>query len=314
MPEGARVTTLPRRGDATRERLLDAAETLVSERGFRDPSHRALAGEAGVHVALVNYHFGSKELLFEEALSRRASRLADAWREALAQVRAQPAFTAEEVLRAYWLPFEGIECAAEGSWRNYLCVVARLVEAERSGEMSEDEFISTAMLILMAGHGSTIDVLGSGMHALLRFPAEMQRLKSDPGLMPTAVQEMFRFESPLPFFDRYAAEDVEVAGAVYPRGTRFGLPRTQVRIAGLVTGGIEAFGEGALIPDDSRTDAVGKLIGLNHIAQSQRDRVHAEPLRGHVHQAFGHKCGRRPTDAAIRSGRRLGGRDAAHAP
>ena len=102
-------------------------------------------------------------------------------------------------------------------------LVTRLVEAERAGEMSEDEFISTAMLILMAGHGSTIDVLGSGMHALLRFPAEMQRLKSDPGLMPTAVQEMFRFESPLPFFDRYAAEDVEVGGTVYPRGTRFGL-------------------------------------------------------------------------------------------
>ena len=102
-------------------------------------------------------------------------------------------------------------------------LVTRLVEAERAGEMSEDEFISTAMLILMAGHGSTIDVLGSGMHALLRFPQEMARLRADPALMPTAVQEMFRFESPLPFFDRYAAEDVEVGGTLYPRGTRFGL-------------------------------------------------------------------------------------------
>ena len=102
-------------------------------------------------------------------------------------------------------------------------LVTRLVAAEQSGEMSEDEFISTAMLILMAGHGSTIDVLGSGMHALLRFPEQMARLVSDPSLMPTAVQEMFRFESPLPFFDRYAAEDVEVGGTIYPRGTRFGL-------------------------------------------------------------------------------------------
>src|SRR5665213_2015532 len=93
MPEGARITTLPRRGDATRERLLDAAETLVADHGFSDPSHRALAGNAGVHVALVNYHFGSKELLFEEALARRASRLADAWHAALAQVRSKPAFT-----------------------------------------------------------------------------------------------------------------------------------------------------------------------------------------------------------------------------
>ncbi len=102
-------------------------------------------------------------------------------------------------------------------------LVTRLVEAERAGEMSEDEFISTAMLILMAGHGSTIDVLGSGMHALLCFPQEMERLRADPALMPTAVQEMFRFESPLPFFDRYAAEEVDVGGTLYPRGTRFGL-------------------------------------------------------------------------------------------
>ena len=102
-------------------------------------------------------------------------------------------------------------------------LVTRLVQAEQLGEMSEDEFISTAMLILMAGHGSTIDVLGSGMHAMLRFPDQMARLKADPSLMPTAVQEMFRFESPLPFFDRYAAEEVEVGGITYPRGTRFGL-------------------------------------------------------------------------------------------
>jgi len=102
-------------------------------------------------------------------------------------------------------------------------IVTRLVEAEQSGEMSEDEFISTAMLILMAGHGSTIDVLGSGMHALLRFPDQMARLRAEPGLMATAVQEMFRFESPLPFFDRFAAEDVDVGDITYPRGTRFGL-------------------------------------------------------------------------------------------
>jgi cytochrome P450 len=73
--------------------------------------------------------------------------------------------------------------------------------------MNEDEFISTAMLILMAGHGSTIDVLGSGMHALLKFPDQMQRLRDDQSLMKTAVQEMFRYESPLPFFHRYVTQE-----------------------------------------------------------------------------------------------------------
>jgi cytochrome P450 len=102
-------------------------------------------------------------------------------------------------------------------------LISALIEAEQAGHLDEDEFISTCMLILMAGHGSTIDVLGSGLHTLLRFPGEMARLRADPGLIKTAVPEMFRYESPLPFFHRYATEDSEIAGRRFPRGTKFGL-------------------------------------------------------------------------------------------
>lgn len=145
MPNLNNIATLPRRGDATRERLLDAAELLVSDHGFHDPSHRALAGNAGVHVALVNYHFGSKEMLFEEALARRSERLVAAWRAELAQVRSRNSFTAEEVLRAYWAPFEGIEGSEEVSWRNYLCVVARLADAAE-GPGWYDRYFGAAIL------------------------------------------------------------------------------------------------------------------------------------------------------------------------
>ncbi|CTQ54317.1 Biotin biosynthesis cytochrome P450 [Roseibium album] len=102
-------------------------------------------------------------------------------------------------------------------------LLSLMIEAEKQGHMNHDEFFSTAMLILMAGHGSTIDVLGSGMHTLLKFPSEMQRLRDDPSLMKTAVQEMFRYESPLPFFHRYCTEDVEICGQTFPRGTKFGV-------------------------------------------------------------------------------------------
>lgn len=102
-------------------------------------------------------------------------------------------------------------------------LLSTMIEAEHQGLMSHDEFFSTAMLILMAGHGSTIDVLGSGMHALLKFPDQMQRLRDDPGLMKTAVQEMFRYESPLPFFHRYCTEEVEICGKQFPGGTKFGV-------------------------------------------------------------------------------------------
>jgi len=102
-------------------------------------------------------------------------------------------------------------------------LISTLIAAKRAGELSETELISTCMLILMAGHGSTIDVLGSGMHALLRYPDELARLRQNPEYIHTAVQEMFRFESPLPYFHRYASEEIEVLGRRYPKGTKFGL-------------------------------------------------------------------------------------------
>ena len=102
-------------------------------------------------------------------------------------------------------------------------MITRLMAAQDAGHLDEDELVSTCMLILMAGHGSTIDVLGSGMHALLRYPDQMQRLRQEPGVIQTAIQEMFRFESPLPFFHRYATADCRIGGRSFARGTKFGL-------------------------------------------------------------------------------------------
>ncbi len=102
-------------------------------------------------------------------------------------------------------------------------LISQLIGAENAGKIDEDEFYSTCMLILMAGHGSTIDALGSGMHTLLRFPDQMRRLRSDPSLVNTAIQEMFRYESPLPFMHRYTTEDIEINGQSFPRGTKFGV-------------------------------------------------------------------------------------------
>jgi cytochrome P450 len=102
-------------------------------------------------------------------------------------------------------------------------LISSLVAAHDAGEMSESELISTCMLILAAGHGSTIDVLGSGMHTLVSYPEQMRLLRQEPGHIQMAVQEMFRFESPLPFFHRYASEALVLNGQHYPKGTKFGL-------------------------------------------------------------------------------------------
>jgi AcrR family transcriptional regulator len=88
-----------------------------------------IASSASAHVALVNYHFGSKEMLFEAAVERRARRLADAWRAGLAELAADQNASTEHVLRAWWRPFEDLQRNDDLPWRNYLCVVARLAAA-----------------------------------------------------------------------------------------------------------------------------------------------------------------------------------------
>ena len=88
--------------------------------------------------------------------------------------------------------------------------------------LSHEEFMSTAMTILMAGHGSTIDASGNGMLALLQHPEQMTMLKSDPSLIDTAVQEMFRYDPPLPLFFRFALCDMEYKGIELKKGTKLG--------------------------------------------------------------------------------------------
>jgi AcrR family transcriptional regulator len=115
-----------RRGDDTRSRLLDAVEGLIADHGFKPLTHRTIASRAEAHVALLNYHFGSKEQLIEEALARRAAQLLAVQHDALAAVRAKGDWTVEDVLWAYGRPFASLDKDDGSTWRNYLCLVARL--------------------------------------------------------------------------------------------------------------------------------------------------------------------------------------------
>ncbi len=102
-------------------------------------------------------------------------------------------------------------------------LVSQLITLVEQREISEVQLISSCMLLLMAGHGSTIDVLGTGLHALIRHPDQFKLMAEQPDCIETAVEEMFRYEPPLPFFHRYASEEVSVGGRLFPKGTKFGL-------------------------------------------------------------------------------------------
>ena len=120
------IGAIPVRGVATRDALLDAAESMISDYGFNEPSHRTIASAAGVHAALLNYHFGSKEMLFEAAVARRADRLNEGWRTALAALRTRGTWEVEDVLNAWWHPFHAIRRDDnDAAWRNYVCVIGK---------------------------------------------------------------------------------------------------------------------------------------------------------------------------------------------
>ena len=99
-------------------------------------------------------------------------------------------------------------------------LVTALVQAEEAGEqLSEDELVAMIFLLLVAGHETTVNLIGNGVLALLEHPGEMYRLRNDPALLKPAVEELLRYDSPVALAtERYAREDVTVAGTTIPRG------------------------------------------------------------------------------------------------
>ncbi len=86
--------------------------------------------------------------------------------------------------------------------------------------LSEDELVTTCTLLLNAGHEASVNVVGNGVLALLRHPPELARLRADPPLVDSAVEEMIRYDAPLQLFERTAVEDVEVGGVTVPAGQK----------------------------------------------------------------------------------------------
>jgi AcrR family transcriptional regulator len=89
---------------STKERILGAAESLFAQRGFDGASLRQLTTAAGVNLAAVNYHFGSKEKLVEQIFRRRLDALNNSRLEALALVAGAETTTIEDVLAAFIRP------------------------------------------------------------------------------------------------------------------------------------------------------------------------------------------------------------------
>ncbi len=99
-------------------------------------------------------------------------------------------------------------------------LISGLVQAEDSGQkLSADETVAMVFLLLTAGHETTVNLIGNGTFALLQNPEQLDRLRSEPTLYKTAIEELARFYSPVELAtERYTREATEIAGVTIPKG------------------------------------------------------------------------------------------------
>jgi cytochrome P450 len=104
-------------------------------------------------------------------------------------------------------------------------LITALATVEEAGEMlTEDELVSTCVLLLNAGHEATVNVLGNGMWALFQNEAQLELLRQHPAqYAATAVEEMMRYDTPLQLFRRWVLEDMVFAGHPFKQGEQIAL-------------------------------------------------------------------------------------------
>jgi cytochrome P450 len=92
-------------------------------------------------------------------------------------------------------------------------LLTALIAAEDQGhQLSEDELVSMCVLLLVAGHETTVNLIANGLLALVRDPGARARLQADPALAGSAVEELLRYDSPVQFTSRHALTDLDVGG------------------------------------------------------------------------------------------------------
>lgn len=101
-------------------------------------------------------------------------------------------------------------------------LLSALIRVEEEGDrLSIEELVSNTILLYAAGFETTSNLIGNGLRLLLRHPDQMARLREDPSLLPSAIWEMLRADSPVQLNVRIALEPVELFGESHPRGAAF---------------------------------------------------------------------------------------------
>ena len=146
------------------------------------------------------------------------------WSEALAHT-VDPEMAPDVAERATIAGLEFMEyfneLSEERRQRPQADLVSALVAIEDGGDrLAADELVANCILLLIAGHETTTNLIGNGTLALLRNPDQLALFRDDPGLAKTAVEELLRYDSPVHLTGRVALEDTDVGGTTVRAGDR----------------------------------------------------------------------------------------------
>jgi len=98
-------------------------------------------------------------------------------------------------------------------------LISAMLHAQQEHDaLTDTELLATSNLLLIAGHETTTNLIGNGLLALLRNPDQLERLRADPSLMPSAVEELLRYDSPVQATVRVTREDVEIGDHTISKG------------------------------------------------------------------------------------------------
>ncbi|WP_239501063.1 TetR/AcrR family transcriptional regulator [Achromobacter insolitus] len=209
-PGVARVNAR-RDGDETRERMLDAAEELFAAHGFHGTSMRDVAVAMGCGIALVTYHFGTKDVLFSTVIKRRAAYMAHERILALDQARAKAKgkpVPVEDIVTGYVWPFVERSAAGGRGWKNYSLFIARHANSPEFAKVIDQHYDPVARQYLNELERTfpsmpqvdlyyAFSLMVGAMVSIVAEPGRVENLSS--GLIKASDVEA-AFQRMLPFF------------------------------------------------------------------------------------------------------------------
>ena len=219
-PEHSRLRKLMNKGfsPAVAESLRPQIEAIVDR--MLEPLRRASEAELMHEIA---HPLPVRVIAEMLGLSGSGQDRLVQWSDAIATFIGNPHRTLEQTHRAQLAIVALTEffrgAVAERRRRRGGDLISLLLDIEEDGEvLTEEELYAQCVMLLFGGHETTRNLIGNGMHALLQHPEELSRLRDQPEMIRSAVEELLRYESPVQYAGRILKDDMELCGAPLHQG------------------------------------------------------------------------------------------------